>query len=300
MHKVVLYLLLLVGVTAALISCGGSGSSSPPPSSNPIFGNPERVTILGYSGDVMEPFVSRDGAALFFNDNGADKDIYYATAIGPTTFQFQGAISAISTPAVEGVPSMDSANRFYYVSTANYSPPTSYDTLYGGTWTGSTVTGSAPVTGLAIETPGFINFDLDISPDGSTLYFADGDFTGGNNFPNAADIVIAVDEGGAFVRHTDSAAIMANVNTADLEYAPAISADGLELYFTRLNLSTMEARIYGTIRPSLNSPFAAPRLVGAIESFAEGPAFSPDENSLYYHKLNTGTGVFELYRVTRP
>ena len=66
----------------------------------------------------MEPFISRDGAYLFFNDSGSDKDIYYATYIDDTTFQFQGDITDINTAAVDGVPTMDNLGKFYYVSTA--------------------------------------------------------------------------------------------------------------------------------------------------------------------------------------
>jgi hypothetical protein len=43
-----------------------------------------------------------------------------------------------------------------------------------------------------------------------------------------------------------------------------------------------------------------PQLVSAINGFAEGSAFSPDEKSIYYHRLNTIMDLFEIYRVTRP
>lgn len=295
-----LLLILLIFLTT---SCGDD-SSPPPPASNDYtaFSNPEIVTIIDYNDDVMEPFISRDGTYLFFNNAGGltDKDLFYATFVDDTTFQFQGAITDINTAAVDGAPTMDDANTFYYVSTANYNPPTTYDTLYVGKWNGSTVTGSTPVTGLAITEPGFVNFDIEVSPDGYALYFNDGDFTGGNNFPDEADIVIAVDSGSGFTRDPNSATIMANVNTDNLEYAPAISADGLELFFTRFDLGTMEARIYRAARSNSSSAFGTPQLVSAIDGFAEGPTFSPDEQSLYYHRLNTSTNRFEIYRVTRP
>ena len=135
------------------------------------------MTIIGYNGDAMEPFVSRDGIYLFFNNNGANKDIFYAA----------------------------------------------------------------------------------------------------------------------------SGVIVANVNTAaGLEYAPAISADGRELFFTRLNLSAMQARIYRSTRTSSTATFATPQLVSAISGFAEGPALSPAEKSLSYHRENAANGRFEIYRVTRP
>jgi hypothetical protein len=141
---------------------------------------------------------------------------------------------------------------------------------------------------------------VNVAPDGSTLYLSEGDFTGGDPVPLTADIVISVNTVSGFVRDPASAAIMANVNTSKLEYAPAISGDGLELFFTRLDPATSEGRIYQATRPDTTSPFGPPKLVDAIDGFVEGPALSPDERSLYYHRLNTVSGKFELYRVTRP
>jgi len=297
-NRCVSLILFVFFVTA----CGGGGGRHAPTVNNyTAFSNPERVTINGYSGDVMEPFISRDRAFLFFNDNGNSKNIFYATYVNDTTFQYVGAITAINTPAVEGTPTMDAANNFYYISTANYNTsPGRYDTLYAGVWNSGTVNGSAALSGLASTTAGFIDFDIEVSPDGSTIYFAEGDFRGGNTFPDADEIIIAVKSGGSFARLPNSSTIMANVNTAKLEYAPAISASGLELFFTRLDLSTTETGIYRTVRATSNSVFDPPQLVSAIAGFVEGPALSPDEKSLYYHKLNTSTGDFELYRVTRP
>jgi len=294
---------LPVVLIVACSSGGGVSTPSPmPPSTDyTAFGNPEQVTIIGYNGDAMEPFVSRDGVYLFFNNNGANKDIFYSAFINATSVQFQGAIASINTAAVEGTPTTDTASRFFYVTTANYNPPTTYDTLYSGTWNGSSVTGAAAVSGLARTTPGLVNFDIEVSPDGATLYFADGDFSGGNAFPGSADIAIAIASGNGFARDPNSSVILANVNTTtDLEYAPTISADGRELFFTSPNLNSRQARIYRTTRSSSNAAFAAPQLVSAITGFVEGPTLSPDEKSLYYHRENTGIGRFEIYRVTRP
>ncbi len=248
-------LVILLAVLLVACSSGGGGSTpSPmPPSSTDytVFGNPELITIIGYNGDSMEPFVSRDGVYLFFNSSGANKDIFYAAFINATSVQYQGPIASINTAAVEGTPTADTASRFFYVTTANYDPPTAYDTIYSGTWNGSSVTGAAAVSGLAKTTPGFVNFDIEVSPDGNSLYFADGDFSGGNAFPDSADIAIAVMSGNAFIRDPNSSVILANVNTTThLEYAPAISADALELFFTRVDLSTSQVRIYRSTRAS--------------------------------------------------
>ncbi|MFQ5900963.1 MAG: TolB family protein [Thermodesulfobacteriota bacterium] len=308
--KIIGWTISIILLAIFLTACGksggsenGGGSSSPPVLNDyTAFSNPEIVTINGYNGDAMEPFISRDGKYLFFNNSGSTKDLFYAIYLDDTTFQYWDAITAINTPFVDGAPTMDETNTFYYISNANYNPPTTFDTLYMGTWNGSTVTGSTPVTGLAITTPGMVNFDIEVSPDGSTLYFNDGDFTGGNNMPDTANIVIAVNSGSGFTRDPNSATIMANVNTGNnLEYAPAISADGLELFFTRFDQNTSEVHIYRAVRADTGSPFEVPQLVSAIEgSLVEGPSLSPDEKSLYYHRRNTNTGAFEIYRVTRP
>ena len=75
---------------------------------------------------------------------------------------------------------------------------------------------------------------------------------------------------------------------------------GLELFFTRLDPDTLEAQIYRAARSNIGDPFGNSQLVSVIDSFAEGPSLSPDEKSLYYHRRNTTTNRFELYRVTRP
>lgn len=296
--------LTLATFAILLAACGGGGSLSPlpPPSTDyTAFANPELVTIIGYNGDAMEPFVSRDGVYLFFNSAGANKDIFYGAFINATTVQYQGPIASINTAAVEGTPTTDATNRFFYVTTANYNPPTTYDTLYTGTWNGSSVTGAAVVSGLARTTPGYVNFDIEVSPDGATLYFADGDFSGGNAFPDSADIAIGVTSGNGFVRDPASGVILANVNTtSNLEYAPTISTDGREFFFTRANLNTGQVRIYRAARASTTAAFAVPQLVSAITGFVEGTTLSPDEKSLYYHRQNTVSGRFEIYRVTRP
>jgi hypothetical protein len=295
--------LLVILPVLIIAACKSAGSS--PPSSNDYtaFSNQEPVTISGYGGDAMEPFISRDGAFLFFNNNAggpADKDLFYAAFVNGTTFQYKGAITAANSTTVDGAPALDDFNKIFYVSLVNYDASTNFDTLYSGTWDGSTVTGSAPLDSLTIAMPFILYFDIEVSPDGSTLYLSRGDFTAGGGFPSTADIVIAVNPGGGFTLDPDSDSIMVNVNTSKLEYAPAISADGLELFFTRYDPGAGSARIYRAARSNTGSAFGMPQLVSAITGFVEGPAFSPDEKSLYYHRLNTVTNRFEIYRVTRP
>lgn len=296
-----LRLIILSPVVSLFIACGGG--QPPVYEQYTAFNNPEVVTVTGYSGSVMEPFISRDGLYLFFNNEApGDKDIYYATFVGATTFSFAGEVKGVNhVGAVDGVPTMDIANTFYYVTTAFYqNPPPHYDTVYSGVFDPATgnVNGIAAVDGVAEDIAGHLNFDVEISSDGNTLYAVDGIFSG-NAFPDEANIFIAVkNAANTFVRLANSATIMANINTNDLEYAPGISADGLELFFTRLRLSDFDTRIYRAVRPSTSTPFGRPQYVSAISGFVEGPALSPDEKSLYYHKRDGS--AFVLYRVTRP
>ena len=55
----------LLGSCLFAIACyAQSGNNASVPSS-PEFTHPQRVAILGYDGDAMEPFLTRDGKYLF-------------------------------------------------------------------------------------------------------------------------------------------------------------------------------------------------------------------------------------------
>ena len=303
-RKLILPTMLL---SLLLAACGSDDVESPIvlPVEYTAFSTPEMVEIQGYSGEVMEPFVSRDGKYLFFNNMGDNKDIFFASYDNPTdSFIYEDAIFAINTPAVEGVPTLDNNNRFYYISTFNYPPANAqiFDTIYVGDFDAlspSVVNNLAVVPDLDEGILGHLNFDVEVSPDGSVLYLVDGIFSG-NPYPDTSNLIYAVDSGSGFVRQPDSAAIFTNLNTDDLEYAACISADGLEFFFTRLELATLATEIFRATRSSLSSAFSVPQKVSAISGFVEAPTLSPDEKVLYYHRRNPDTNKFELYRVTRP
>ena len=284
--------------TCALVGCGGGDSGGNQPQPQPReFTTPQRVSILGYSDHAMEPFLTRDGRYLFFNnlnDPAVNTNLHWAERIDDLTFQYKGEIAGVGTSALEGVASMDRNNTFYFVSTRSYNQTLS--TIYRGTFANGAVSGVELVPGISALTPGMVNFDAEISPDGNTLYFVDSQFSAAG-IPLTADIVIAERSGTGFSRATNSANIMQQINTSSmLEYAPAISASGLELFFTRLEGNN--AIIYSSTRSDVSSPFGAPKQIQAITGFVEGPTLSPDEKSLYYHKRENN--LFVIYRVTRP
>jgi Tol biopolymer transport system component len=154
------------------------------------------------------------------------------------------------------------------------------------------------VPGLSRRTPGWVNFDAEVSADGQTLYAVDSRFSSAGT-PLTADLFIACKRDGAFERAADSGDLLRLVNTSELEYAPAVSSDGLELFFTRVReiRPDAEPRIWRSARRNPREPFGAPRIVSAISGFAEAPTLSPDGLSLYYHaRVN---GAFAIFRVTR-
>lgn len=274
---------LVRAVAAAL-----SGPSQP-------FSHPERVTIHGYVATAMEPFVTRDGRYLFFNDSNApaaDTNLHYAERIDGVTFEYRGEIAGANAQALDAVASMDRDGRFYFVSTRSYADTLS--TIYSGWFIAGVVADVALVPGVSKTVPGQVNFDAEISPDGNTLYLVDGVFEGGA-VPVAADLAIAVRRSGRFERLADGPELLANVNTDALEYAPSISADGLELFFTRLDGGL--PAIYRAARRQVDLPFGVPEPVAAIKGFAEAPSLSADGRSLYFHKR--AADQFEIYRVTR-
>jgi len=97
---------------------------------------------------------------------------------------------------------------------------------------------------------------------------------------------------------------MKNINTSDLEYAASISANGLELYFTRLAIEDLKkgnirSKIMHSTRNAISKPFEKPEAIEAIgvNDFVEGPAISADERELYYHKREGHK--FGLFKVRR-
>jgi hypothetical protein len=258
------------------------------------------VEVTGYTGNLMEPFLSRDGSILMFNNlNSAPENtnIHWATKVDDTHFQYQGEISGINTERLEGVPSMDESNNLYFVSLVSYESTLS--SLYKATFDEGTATTPAIVNGVSKNIAGWVNFDVEVDPAGEYLYFVDGLFDADGG-PYQADIVIAKKNGDSFDRLSNSAQLLKNINTSDLEYAACISASGLELYFTRIVLpvtASTEAWIYRSARQHPDDPFGKPQRIQSITGFSEATTITPDGNALYFHHRDGDK--FSLYRVER-
>lgn len=258
---------------------------------------PLPVQIEGYMDEAMEPFVSRDGRFLFFNtrnDPGTDTNIHFATSEGDH-FVYRGVLNGTVSRDLDAVPTMSAGRRFCFISPREYRK--TLNSVWCGRFDGTKVTSATSQTSLASARLGRLIFDVELSADGNTLYFAEGTFSGGT-VPDEADIEMATLTAQGYVRSPSSKRIFANVNTSALEFAPAISPDGLELWFTRITgiWPFQSPTIFRTVRRSLADPFAPPTRVTVIEGFVEAPAFAPD-GSIYFHKREDGR--YRLWHLPR-
>jgi hypothetical protein len=273
-----------------------------------------------YTGDVEEPEVRDYGGArfLFFNNvpaNG-DKDLFYARwDDAKKAFVVLGLLPGmgVQTPAVDGNPSLDQDGNFYFISTRDYPNPT--ETIFraklavSGAPKAASLSAITRLDGLSRTDIPWLSQGVQVTWDGGWLYFDEAKF--GQGFPTQSNVIAARKQGTGFKRLSDAelATLLGNVNTdAFLEYADSISHDGLEMYFTRTwidpaHLSTVVMCVMRSTRADAMSPFGPAQNVTATKPapgvLMEAPSLSPDEKTLYYHRIQPGDPRARLYAVER-
>ncbi|WP_293906197.1 hypothetical protein [Phenylobacterium sp.] len=287
---------LCAAAVLGLAALGACAQASPPAWAD--FRDPRPVAILGYAGEAMEPFLSRDGATLFFNNrNGPhdQTDIHWAERVDDLTFRYRGPVAGANSAALDGVPTMSRTGRFCFISTRAYRQ--SLATVHCGAWSRGQLTGVTLQTEASVHIPGRLVFDVEIDAAGERLILADGRFDGGA-MPATADLRQARWADGEFRLWPADDRLFAAINTGALEYAPALSADGRLLAFTRLEGHPPLARLGVWIarRETPDAAFGPPVRLDAIAGFVEGPTFSPAGDAIYYHRREAGH--FSLWRVT--
>ncbi len=304
MRKKYLFLVFLVMVVA--ISCSNH-SKLPRYKADPEFTNEQKVQILGYSGNAMEPFITKDDKYLFFNDlkNNGDKDLFYAVKLSDTVFKFMGEIKGVNTSYVDANPTMDEHNNFCFISTRNLKAGNN-GTIFCGKFNSGTVTDLHQIKGTVnISTPFWINMGVELSKDGNTMYVSSAKFMIGASFPHKGDIRFAVKEGDEFNIPENESKILKNINTEEaIEYAGELSSDGLELFYSQVVLSDPPVfKLLHAKRKSVNDPFGYPLCI--TEPFknnkyavVEAPTLSADGRRLYYHKKDKD-GIFKIFMVVR-
>jgi|JI10StandDraft_1071094.scaffolds.fasta_scaffold76710_3 hypothetical protein len=272
----------------------------------PTFGAEIPVSINGLTFDAMEPFLSNDENTLFFNslNAGGNTNLYYAERVDDSTFNYIGLLNGtVDTSAnhLDAVASMDSTNRFYWVSLRNY--PTIFENLHSGLFNGTTISNVKRVYGnFNIPTLGWIIMDAAVSYQSVQLYYCNAFFDFVNNscgagIPCSASIGVAQKiNDSTFNKLANTDAIFALINDTNyLVYAPQVSHDGLELYFTRLLKNTFNTQVCVAVRNNINDSFSSPQVIHQNNGFApEGPTINANKTKLYYHQKD-GIGLHKIY-----
>jgi len=288
---------ILYIITLLLISCTSNENDINNPVIYPSFDSEIEVTINGLLFDAMEPFVSPNGNYLFFNNlnDGINTKLYYATKINDSTFNYVGELIGTNqtlTPHLDAVADMDINGDFYWTSTRNY--PTELNNLFHGTFSAGKVNDIERVQGdFNMDTPGWLIMDHGISLDGQYLYFNNARFDDVNcQGPCETTLGIAQKiDATTFSTLPNSASILQNINDSNyIYYAPCISSDNLELYYTRyLKGQITSATVFEicvAVRSNSLSEFSNPKVLFSevISSLIEAPTLTVDKNIIYYHR----------------
>ncbi len=284
-----------------------SSVASNKPVSN-LYGNPERVDIVGYNQDAMEPCISLDGRYLFFNGSNDDDipvHISYAKRISDNRFQYLGLVPGAQSAHRDMAPSLDLNNNLFFTTARSFG--INGKSIYVCHWEPTGTTQPMSIDGDISDGCGInpvdksfrINMDCGISPDGNTLIIAQALFQHGSAGPQEANLFLACRDGsGRFNICPQSAFFLQSVNSPALEYAAAITADGLELYFTRCTVGfSPHFETMVATRSSTGEPFGPPARLAVIEGFSEAPSLTLDKHEMFYHKKDGN--LFHIYRVTR-
>lgn len=268
----------------------------------PLFGNEIPVTINGYTLDAMEPFISPDGNAMFFNslNDGNATSLYYAAKVNDSTFNLVGQVPVVNqtiTPRLDAVASVDTSNNFYWVSVRNY--PTDFDNLHRVRFLTSSYTNFGRVHGnIYIYSPGWLIMDAAINYSGDKLLYCNAWFNSCSfNMPCKSAIGMAQKiNDSTFTKFVNSGALFSNINDTVnyIVYAPQLSKDELELYYTRALKGIAQTEICVSVRTSTGLPFSLPTIIYPLSSsIPEAATITTDKSRMYYHK-NTGSN-FKLF-----
>lgn len=288
---------ILFYLVASVLAC------SPAMADPEDFEIPRLVTITGYEANAMEPFLSRDGQFLFFNNRDEPEDqtdIHYARRIDDLEFEYVGKLDGANSTSLDGAPSLDRMGNFFFVSPRDYE--SSRNTLWQGNFAGGSLSDIREVSGdVSRYNPLWLNMDAEISANGNRLYLVENEWRLFGGGIKSSDIFISRKSlNGEFFRMSQLDELVSQINTSDLEYGPALSEDELTLYFTRVppqaarNGDSTAFGIWVATRSSVNDPFEPPVRIEAIQGYVEGPTVADRGCALYFHQK-----VRDVFRIMR-
>ena len=270
-------------------------TNSPPPSH---VSNGITCTIEQF--DERKPYAADQAQPI---ELVPQTDLHVAEALGDGSFRYLGKLEGANSGALDGVPTMDRAGNFYFVSPRSFEDTKA--TIHTGRYASGRLAGVRLVPGsLSRDTTFWFNMDVEVSADGNRLYATDNiqRYLLGGGIAQS-NFFVAERRDGGFYRSEHSEEIFEAINTVKLEYAAAISEDELTIFFNRTDIDALRREdmrgigIFMAMRPTPDAAFESPKRIEAITGFVEGPTVSADDCILYYHRKNGE--MFSLYRVTR-
>jgi Tol biopolymer transport system component len=136
-----------------------------------------------------------------------------------------------------------------------------------------------------------------VTVDGTSIYFFS---QRGGPAPTARDLFVATRSTTAEAFGTPT--VLAGVNSSQLDQAPHLTSDGLELWLGSHRGNTGFEDVYVARRARTTDTFSAPTAVAELNSTGRdtGAALSVDALTVYYSSERTGTqGGFDLWQARR-
>lgn len=294
---------------------------------NSEWSNEEEVFIDGFTHNAgtlqkaMEPQISHDQNVIFFNnktDNDTEMNVHYAIRQSSGRFQYAGTLPGTVNPTVlDGVPAMDALGNFYFMSLRNYGATgpngSTFRTIFGGKLnldsSGLFITEVASAdTSFGAGKMWDFDMDIGVSWDGTLAVSSRATFAEGKSYPDASYLELFNVNSRNLTAHPDNANIMKNVNLPGcISYAPSLSSDLKELYFTILgqdDSGNFDFRTVVSKRNSISDPFGTPAVILAIPNgyVAEAPSITFDDGgkTLYFHRKDPHAGDrFKIYKISR-
>jgi len=207
-----------------------------------------------------------------------------------------GGANQTTPPYLDAVADLDSFGNFYWTSTRNY--PLELDNLFHGSFNVGNVNNIGRVRGdFNKNIPGWLIMDHGISIDGQLLYYNNARFDGICPGPCETEIGIAQKvNDSTFNKISNSDNILQNINDTNyIYYAPCISSDNLELYYTRyLKGAIVPSTLFEicvAVRDTPTDIFSVPKVLFSelISDMIEAPTLTTDKQIIYYHKKIAGS-----------
>ncbi len=214
------------------------------------------VDIVGYDGDAMEPFIVPEYRRSVVQQPQlaarTDRSALGAQNRRRSIRISSDPIKGVNSPALDGVPSVDESGTMYFMSTRSYDE--TFATIYRGHWSNGYGHKSNWYPALRAWPRVCSNFDAEISRDGDSLFYAKAASAAAPirirlTLPSRIEWAI-----GSFATRSATCCCR-RVNTPALEYAPAVSADRRELFFTRLDRHARTIAIYRVKRIGAGQEF---------------------------------------------